>query len=99
MGNATPLRVPSSKLADRIAAVTEAGSQLATPFLAFAAEARQVLTDFDAEAAALTEEQLQDAADPLVPLHGLVEAMSDGFCDLLVGLGADEQAVRQEAVA
>jgi hypothetical protein len=97
MGNAT--RVPSSKLSRRIAVVTEAGTQLVTPFLTFATDARQVLSDFDAEAAALTDEQLHEAAEVLVPLHRLLEAMTDGFCNLLVGLGADEQAMRQEAAA
>jgi len=97
MGNAT--RVPSSTLARRIAAVTEAGTQLATPFLTFAAGARQVLTDFDAEAAVLREEQLQAAAEVLVPLHGLLEAMTDGFFDLLIGLGAGEQVARPKEAA
>jgi hypothetical protein len=77
MPETTTLKVPSSELAGRIAAVTEEGSRLRTPFLAFASAARQALADFDAEVdvAGLTEDELQDAADALVRLHSDIEAI------------------------
>lgn len=93
MAEVMTLKVPSSELAARIAAVTENGSRLATPFLAFAAEARRVLCDFEAEVTAAgieeDEEQLQDAAEPLLRLHHLLEDMTGAYCDLLAPLGGD----------
>lgn len=100
MPNATK-KVPSTPLADRIAALTHEGTALATPFLEFAAQARDVLRQFDAEcdAARLDEEQLQEVAAPLGPLHDAIYDMSDGFLDMLIALGATEapRPVREAA--
>jgi hypothetical protein len=67
-------KVPSPALADRLAAVTKDGSELLTPLMAFTAEARIALREFDTEvdAAGLDEEQLQEAAAPLGQLHEVV---------------------------
>jgi hypothetical protein len=56
-------KVPSAALVERLTVVTDGGRKLFSPFLAFAAEARHALRDFDAEveAAGLDEEQLQEA--------------------------------------
>jgi hypothetical protein len=99
MSNVT--KVPSPALADRLAAVTKDGSELLTPFMAFAAEARNVLRDFDAEvdAAVLDEEQLQEAAAPLGALHEVVFTIfqtAHEFLGMLFPI-AEESAQQPEA--
>ena len=98
MSNVT--KVPSPALADRLAAVTKDGSELLTPLLAFATEARRALGDFDAEvdAAGLDDEQLQEAAAPLGALHEVVFTIFEtahGFLGMLLPLS--EESVQPEA--
>lgn len=99
MSNVT--KVPSTALADRLAAVTKDGSDLLTPLMAFAAEARNALRDFDTEvdAAGLGEEQLQEAAEPLGALHEVVFTIfttAHDFLGMLFPL-AEESAQHPEA--
>lgn len=99
MSNVT--KVPSPALADRLAAVTKDGSDLLTPLMAFAAEARHTLRDFDTEvdAAGLDEEQLQESAEPLGALHEVVFTIfktAHDFLGMLFSL-AEESAQHSEA--
>jgi hypothetical protein len=99
MSNVT--KVPSPALADRLAGVTKDGSKLLTPLLAFAAEARAALADFDAEVdlAALDEEQMEEAAAPLGQLHEVVFTIFKTTHDFLGMLFpvAEELAQQPEA--
>lgn len=99
MSNVT--KVPSPALADRLAAVTEDGSKLLTPLMAFAAETRDALAEFDAEvdAAGLDEERLQEAATPLGALHEVVFTIfqtAHEFLGVLFPI-AEESAQQSEA--
>jgi hypothetical protein len=99
MHNATTTKVPSPALADRLAALANEGTALAAPFLEFASKARLALREFDTEveAARLNEEQLQEAAAPIGPLHDAIYEMSDGFLDMLIALGATDVVRHPEA--
>jgi hypothetical protein len=103
MANATTTKVPSTELAEQIAALTEEGRRIERPFVDFASRARQTLREFEAEVdrAGIDEDEqaLQEAAQPLAGLHRVLDSLTAGSSDLFDCLFGDPDAESEAGVA